>query len=217
MRVVPQSAELIQVTQRAEATLERIARVCYNSEDRMACGCADGECERCRARRTHFLGGLKERRHDSVFEHASATFRLVTDRGITHELVRHRLASYTQSSTRYIRYDEDLPVVPPLFRAETRAAEEAAWRSGAEAAERAYRELLSAGTPAEIARDVLPTCTAATIFVTANFREWRHILRLRLAKGAHPKIRLLARQILEHLAPHCPVYFDDLGKEPENR
>ncbi len=213
MILVEQSAELVQVTANAAATLERIARVCYNSEDRMACDCADGECGKCRARREKFLGGLKERRHDSVFEHAAATFRLVTDRGITHELVRHRLASYTQSSTRYIKYDEGIPVVAPLFRI---GLEEEEWRRAMLAAEVAYRALIAGGVPAENARDVLPTCTAATIFVTANFREWRHILRLRLARGAHPKIRLLARLVLERLAPHCPVYFDDLHKETEN-
>jgi thymidylate synthase (FAD) len=213
MIIVEQSAELVRVTQNAEAMLERIARVCYNSEDRMRCDCADGECDKCRARRAKFLGGLKERRHDSVFEHASASFRLVTDRGITHELVRHRLASYTQSSTRYIKYDDGIPVIPPLCKTD---AEREQWEAAMLAAERAYQTLLDAGTPAENARDVLPTCTAATIFVTANFREWRHILRLRLAEGAHPKIRLLAKQVLDRLAPHCPVYFNDLEKEPEN-
>ncbi len=210
MRCVDQSATLVQCTQNAAAMLERIARVCYNSEDRMACDCVDGECEKCQARRDKFLGGLKERRHDSVFEHASATFRIVTDRGITHELVRHRLASFTQSSTRYIKYDDDLPVVPPLFKT---ADEEAVWRVGVEQAEAAYRKLLESGVPAENARDVLPTCTAATIFVTANFREWRHILKLRLARGAHPKIRLLARIMWEALTPQCPIYFADLEKE----
>ncbi len=210
MIILDQSAELVQVTPDAARMLERIARVCYNSEDKMRCDCADGLCEKCCSRREKFLGGLKERRHDSVFEHAAATFRLVTDRGITHELVRHRLASYTQSSTRYIKYDEGVPVVALLFRS---AAEEEEWRRAVLAAEAAYRALLAAGTPPENARDVLPTCTAATIFVTANFREWRHILRLRLAQGAHPKIRLLARAVLEQLAPHCPVYFDDLKEE----
>ena len=213
MILIEQNAQLVQVTADAAETLERIARVCYNSEERMQCDCADNKCEKCRARRDKFLGGLKERRHDSVFEHAVATFKLTTDRGITHELVRHRLASYTQSSTRYIKYDEGIPVVPPLFKSE---AEEREWRKAMEAAEKAYQTLLDNKTPAETARDVLPTCTAATIFVTANFREWRHILRLRLARGAHPKIRLLARQIWEKLAPHCPVYFDDLKKEFED-
>jgi thymidylate synthase (FAD) len=210
MMEVEQSATLVQCTPNAAAMLERIARVCYNSEDRMRCACADGECGACRARRDKFLGGLKERRHDSVFEHAVATFLLVTDRGITHELVRHRLASYTQSSTRYIAYDDDLPVVKPH---PASPDQEAAWREAMLAAEKTYRSLLAAGAPAQVARDVLPTCTAAKIFVTANFREWRHILKLRLAKGAHPKIRLLAKSIWAALRPHCPVYFDDLEEE----
>ncbi len=213
MREIEQGAELVQCTPEADRMLERIARVCYNSEERMACDCPDGYCEKCRARRDKFLGGLKERRHDSIFEHAVATFRLVTDRGITHELVRHRLASYTQSSTRYIKYDDGVPVVRPLF---VSAAEEAIWRRAAEAAEAGYRELLAAGVPAQNARDVLPTCTAATLFVTANFREWRHILKLRLAKGVHPKIRVLARLIWEKLSPLCPAYFADLEKELED-
>ncbi len=210
MIAIEQSATLVQCTPNAAAMLERIARVCYNSEDRMRCGCADGECEACRARRDKFLGGLKERHHDSVFEHASATFLLVTDRGVTHELVRHRLASYTQSSTRYIAYDDELPVVKPRFDSPD---QEAAWREAVLAAEKTYRALLAAGAQAQTARDVLPTCTAANIFVTANFREWRHILKLRLAKSAHPKIRLLAKSIWTALAPRCPVYFDDLEKE----
>ncbi len=210
MREVEQSATLIQCTPDAEAMLERIARVCYDSEDRMACDCADGRCDKCLARREKFLSGLKERRHDSIFEHASATFLLVTDRGITHEIVRHRLASYTQSSTRYIKYDDDLPVVKPRFDSPAR---EAAWREAVLAAEQTYRRLLADGTPAETARDVLPTCTAAKLFVTANFREWRHILKLRLAKGAHPKVRLLAGLVWRELAPRCPVYFADLEKE----
>lgn len=207
---INQSAQLVQCTANAEQTLERIARVCYNSENRMDCDCADGNCQKCQDRRRKFLGGLKSNHHDSIFEHATATLFLITDRGITHELVRHRLASYTQSSTRYIKYDDDLPVVRPLFKS---AEEETSWREAMLSAEKSYREMLAAGVPAQNARDVLPTCTAAKIFVTANFREWRHILALRLAPGAHPKIRVLARLILEQLAPHCPVYFEDLEKE----
>ena len=210
MLEVEQSAELVQCTPEAAQMLERIARVCYNSEERMKCDCSDGNCEKCQVRRDKFLGGLKERRHDSVFEHAYATFRLVTDRGITHELVRHRLASYTQSSTRYIRYDQGLPVVRPEF---ATAAETEAWRLAMEAAEQAYLNLLEYGAAQQNARDVLPTCTAATIFMTANFREWRHILKLRLAGGAHPKIRALAGLIWKQLSPQCPAYFADLEKE----
>lgn len=211
MREIEQRAELVQVTPNAEHMLERIARVCYNSEERMLCDdCVDGTCPKCVERRRKFLGGLKEKRHDSVFEHAVATFRLVTDRGITHELVRHRLASYTQSSTRYIRYGDGVPVIPPLFGNET---ERGIWRKAVQEAENAYMAMLAGGVPQQNARDVLPTCTAAAIFVTANFREWRHILRMRLAPGAHPKIRLLAKLIWQQLAPHSPVYFSDLENE----
>ncbi len=202
-----QSVELIHCTPEPAKMLERIARVCYNSEDRMCCDCQDGNCPKCTARRDKFLGGLKERSHDSVFEHAVACFRLVTDRGITHEFVRHRLASYTQSSTRYIKYEDGLPVVRPTFKT---AEEESVWRQAMLAAEKAYLDLLAAGVPAQNARDVLPTCTATTLFVTANFREWRHILKLRMAMGAHPKIRVLAGMIWQTLCPLCPVYFADL-------
>lgn len=204
MHVIRQSVELVQHSPEPDKLIERIARVCYNSEDKMACDCADGYCDKCRARREKFLGGLAGKRHDSVFEHAVATFRIVTDRGITHELVRHRLASYTQSSTRYIKYDEGVPVVEPIF---VKDGEREAWQAAMAAAEKAYADLLSSGVPAQNARDVLPTCTATTIFMTANFREWRHVIALRAAPGAHPKIRELAKMIHAALVPLCPVYF----------
>ncbi|MDR0362452.1 MAG: FAD-dependent thymidylate synthase [Planctomycetota bacterium] len=204
MIIHEQSAELVAWTADADRLIERIARVCYNSEDRMACDCADGYCDECRRRRGLFLGGLARRGHESVFEHASATFRIVTDRGITHELVRHRLASYTQSSTRYIKYADGLPVVTPVF---TNDFERDRWREAMAAAERQYLAMLENGVPPQNARDVLPTCTATTIFMSANFREWRHVLALRLAAGAHPKIRALSGLLLEKLAPLCPGYF----------
>lgn len=206
MRTEKQRVELVQCTSDPEKLIERIARVCYNSEDRMQCDCPDGYCDKCRVRREKFLANLVDKQHDSVFEHAFATFRIDTDRGITHELVRHRIASYTQSSTRYIRYGDGLPVVEPIFVSE---AEAEVWRKAMEAAEKTYMDLLASGVPPQNARDVLPTCTAATIFMTANFREWRHVIKLRCAKGAHPKIREIAGEIRTHLVKVCPVYFKD--------
>lgn len=214
MIIVTPSVELVQHSQNPDQLIERIARVCYNSEDRMACDCADGYCESCRARRDKFLGGLVGRRHDSVFEHAYATFKIITDRGITHELVRHRLASYTQSSTRYIKFDQGLPVVEPIF---VGPGEREVWLKSVAAAESAYLEMLAAGVPAQNARDVLPTCTATTIFMTANMREWRHVILLRAAKGAHPKIRALAGMLGKELAALLPVYFRDLTDEEEDK
>lgn len=208
MIIMEQSAELVQHSPEPEKLIERIARVCYHSEARMACGCADGYCGECRKRRDAFLGGLARRGHESVFEHAYATFRLVTDRGISHELVRHRLASYTQSSTRYIRYDQGMPVVEPVFSA---AAEREAWAEAMLAAEKAYLGMLAAGVPLQNARDVLPTCAATVVFMTANFREWRHVIALRTARGAHPKMRGLFELVRTALAPLCRVYFDAKG------
>ncbi len=207
MLIVKQSVELVQATREADKLIERIARVCYNSEDKMQCDCVDGYCDSCRARRDKFLAGLAGRRHDSVFEHASATFKIVTDRGITHELVRHRLASYTQSSTRYIKYDDGIPVVEPLF---VKESEREIWLAAMKQAEEAYLQQLAAGVPPQNARDVLPTCTATTIFMTANLREWRHVVELRIARGAHPKIREIAAQVRVALLEVCPVYFRDL-------
>lgn len=210
MKIIKQSVELVQHSPEPDKLIERIARVCYNSEDRMACDCADGYCEKCRTRREKFLGGLAGRRHDSVFEHAFATFKIVTDRGITHELVRHRLASYTQSSTRYIKYEDGLPVVEPFF---VKEGEREIWLKAMAEAESAYAAMLSGGVPPQNARDALPTCTATTIFMTANFREWRHVIELRSARGAHPKIRELAALIHADLAKLCPVYFREALKE----
>lgn len=210
MIIITPSVELIQHSRNPDQLIERIARVCYGSEDRMACDCADGYCDSCRARRDRFLGGLAEKRHDSVFEHAHATFRIVADRGVTHELVRHRLASYAQSSTRYIRFDRGLPVVEPVF---VKPGEREVWLRATAAAESAYLEMLAAGVPAQNARDVLPTCTAATIFMTANMREWRHVILLRAAAGAHPKIRRIAGMIRRELAALLPVYFRGLPGE----
>lgn len=209
MWIIEQSAELIQATPDAAKMLERIAKVCYGLENRILCDCADGQCADCVTRRTNFLTVLRDKHHDSVFEHAVATFKITTDRGITHELVRHRIASFTQSSTRYIKYNNGIQVVKPF---NLTKAEEGEWRNAIVATEAAYQRLLNSGTPPEKARDVLPTCTAATIIITANFREWRHILTLRLAADAHPKIRALAYLIWQQLHPLCPVYFEDLAK-----
>ncbi|MDR1611315.1 MAG: FAD-dependent thymidylate synthase [Planctomycetota bacterium] len=209
MIILRQAVELVAATVNADRLIERIARVCYHSEDKMACDCADGYCDKCRARRDAFLGGLARRGHESVFEHAGATVKIVTDRGISHELVRHRLASYSQSSTRYVKYAAGLPVLAPVFAGDF---ERQAWEQAIAAAEKTYLAMLDRGVPAENARDVLPTCTATTLFMSANFREWRHVLRLRLAAGAHPKVRELSRSILDLLAPLCPVYFSSLAE-----
>jgi thymidylate synthase (FAD) len=146
-----------------------------------------------------------KRHHESVLEHAGATIAFTTDRGITHELVRHRIISVSQESTRYVNYYKkgEIRVVAPMG-FEEESPQYDTWRAAMYHAVDAYYSLVSMGATPEQARDVLPTCLAADIVITANFREWRHIIRMRTSKAAHPKVRLLigyAKELLQGIAP----------------
>ena len=198
MRIAKPEATLEWVTPDALGVIERAGRVCYKSEGKIAPGSAED-----------FVRRLLKRGHEAVIEHASASFRIVTDRGITHEIVRHRLASYCQESTRYCNYSQDrfaneiAVIEPPEMTPEQRAA----WLAGCEAAEKQYFAMLAAGAAPQIARAVLPTCLRTEIVMTANLREWRHFLRLRLGEGAHPQIKEIARLIAARLHEAVPVLF----------
>jgi thymidylate synthase (FAD) len=196
--VVQQSAKLLWTTPRALQTIEQAGRTCYKSEDKITRTSAEA-----------FVRRIVASGHESVLEHASASFRLVTDRGITHELVRHRICSFSQESTRYVNYlNRGIAVVEPLWREENVLTRNA-WVEGVHYAMEAYDFLINAGCPAQEARDVLPTCTKAEIVVTANFREWRHIIKLRTDKAAHPKIRQLIGMVRDKLATLYPVVFGE--------
>lgn len=179
MIIVEQTATLLSCTNSPEILLERAGRVCYKSEDKINAESAP-----------KFVKMICKRNHESVLEHAVATIMFTTDRGITHELVRHRIASFSQESTRYVNYYKkgEIRVVKPLGMNED---QEYIWWNAVKEAERSYNMMLTNACTPEVARDVLPTCTAADIVVTANFREWKHIIKLRTSKAAHPKIRQL--------------------------
>lgn len=157
--------------------IERCGRVCYKSEDKIT-----------DTSKYKFVEMLLKRGHEAVLEHASATYLLITDRGVTHELVRHRLASYCQESTRYCNYGNEITVVEPPGLSDYDAKE---WRQACGIAETCYKNLLAGGQSPQIARSVLPTCLKTEITITANFREWRHIFKLRTSAAAHPQIREL--------------------------
>ena len=194
MKIIPQSAILLASTPGAERLIETAGRVCYRS----------GEAKNP----SKFIRMLLERGHESVLEHASATLMLVTDRAIANELERHRLCSFSQESTRYIRFD-DLEVVKPEFGA-TESESESDWRWQMELVAEAYSEqMLRYGEKPEIARAVLPLCLATRLVMTANLREWRHILKLRLAPAAHPQMQELARLMLEELRGVAPTCFEE--------
>lgn len=196
MIIVEQSVELLSHTTDAEILLERAGRTCYKSEDRITPESAP-----------RFVKMICQRNHESVLEHAVATMRFTTDRGITHELVRHRLASYSQESTRYVNYYKkgEIRVVQPFGITEEQRR---IWWNGIMHAEDNYNQLVAAGCTPEVARDVLPTCTAADIVVTANFREWKHIIKMRTSKAAHPKIRALISMAQAHLIRIAPTVFE---------
>jgi len=181
--------------------IERAARTCYQSET--------GE-----GVPTGFLKGLLASGHHSVFEHAVVTVRIVCDRGITHELVRHRLCSFSQESTRYANYSKnkfgkEITVIRPFFWEEGSEAYRT-WAKAMEDAEASYLSLTEAGASAQEARSVLPNSLKTEIIVTANIREWRHIFDLRCAKGAHPQIRQIMLPLLGDFREQFPVIFDDL-------
>ena len=174
--------------------IEKAGRTCYKSEDRITDESAEA-----------FVRKLIERGHESVLEHESITVRFICDRGVSHEIVRHRLASYSQESQRYVRYNDDIEFINPHM---PNAKAHEAWQELCERAEETYRELLSYGLQPQQARSVLPNSVKTEIVMTANLREWRHFLKLRTAKAAHPQMRELTVPLLKELQARIPVVFD---------
>ena len=182
--------------------IESAGRTCYKSEDLITEDSAK-----------KFAAGIVRSGHHSVIEHVNLTVRFVCDRGISHELVRHRLASYSQESTRYAAYSKDkfgneITVIKPLFWEEgSREYEE--WASAMQETEQRYMKLLSLGAKAEQARSVLPNSLKTEIVMTCNLREWKHVFRMRCQKAAHPQIRELMLPLLKELHEKIPVVFDE--------
>lgn len=183
--------------------IEKAGRTCYKSEARITTESAE-----------NFVRTLIERGHESVLEHENITVRFICDRGISHEIVRHRLASFSQESTRYCNYSNDrfgseVTFIKPCFLAE-RKMTYWIWCNTMDLAERAYSDMLEDGCTPQEARSVLPNSTKTEIVMTANLREWRHFLKLRTAKAAHPQMRELTVPLLHELQKQIPVVFDDI-------
>jgi thymidylate synthase (FAD) len=177
-----------------EQLIEEAGRVCYRSEDRITSTSYKGFIER-----------IMNRGHLSVLEHAHVTLSFITDRGVTHEMVRHRVASYSQESTRYCKYnDGPIKVIKPP---DLSAYGEKVWAHSVTEAAIAYNDLLANGCKAEIARSVLPNCLATKIVMTCNLREWLHVLDLRTSKFAHPQIREVMGQAEKILLRVAPTIF----------
>ena len=144
-------------------------------------------------------------------EHAVASIRIICDRGVSHEIVRHRIASYSQESTRYCNYTKEkfgkeITVIQPPDMSEE---EEVFWTHGVLHAETAYFEMLKSGSTPQRARSVLPNCLKTELVMTTNFREWKHFIKLRTDPAAHPQMREVAFMIKDLLAKECPEVFGD--------
>lgn len=208
MKIIPASVEIITpiYAQNIMGLLELCGRTCYKSEDKITEGSAE-----------KFLGNIIERGHEAVIEHFNITVRFICDRGVSHEIVRHRLASYCQESTRYCNYSKEgfgreITVIEPCYLPPI-SLDYAVWKLACEQAEKAYFTLLSGGRSPQEARAVLPTSLKTELVMTTNIREWRHFLKLRTSKAAHPQMREVADLLLGEFQEKLPVLFGDIGEE----
>lgn len=189
--------------------IERAGRVCYKSEDKIAEDTAE-----------QFIRGIIKRGHESVIEHCSISVKVICDRGVTHEIVRHRLASYSQESTRYCNYtggkfNGQITFIDPCSGFGWDMGNEAdrekyhIWQKAMDAMEWSYRKLIKAGAKPEEARSVLPNSLKTEIVMTMDLREWRHFIRIRGSKAAHPQMQEVAHMIAAEFAKRYPVFFED--------
>jgi thymidylate synthase (FAD) len=212
MKVIQQSYEILTDLSDAINTIlkpiEVAGRVCYKSENNIT----DDSC-------ITFCKNILKRGHEAVIEHSQLSVRFIVDRAIANELVRHRLASYCQESTRYVNYSKDkfgneIKVIEPGDDVLPVGSDNYnIWWSSCKSCEDAYMTMLSNGVKPEIARNVLPLSTATEIIMTANIREWRSVMNLRTTIFAHPQMRSIMRKLLDELKQKVPILFDDIVYE----
>ncbi len=183
--------------------VEYAARLCYKSEGRMTDEPND-----------KFLNNIITRQHESVLEHEKVTVYFVVDRGLTHEIVRHRVGSYSQESTRYCNYSGDkfgneITVIEPFYYEGNEDGKYDMWKECCESIEEAYINLLKVSTPQE-ARAILPNSLKTEIAVTYNLREWRHFFQLRCDSSAHPQMQQVTIPLLLEFKKQMSPVFDDI-------
>jgi len=187
-----------------EQAIEMAGRTCYKSEDRIDETSAPG-----------FVRMIRNRGHHAMLEFGYATARIIGDRGLTHELVRHRLASFAQESTRYCNYSKGKfqSEITVIRQPGIPEEHQKLWKQMMFDAEQSYLDLLKLGVKPEHARSVLPIGLKAEIVIGANLREWRHIFRMRCASSAHPIIRGVMFKALRRFIEKMPEVYADLGDE----
>ena len=210
MKVVKPDWRIVALTEtdptRLMKHLEAMGRICYQSEDAITNKSYEP-----------FLKNIIARGHEAVLEHATVTAVVICDRGVSHEIVRHRIAAYCQESTRYCNYSrgkfgEEITVVEPLF-FKPGSYNYQVWERACDQAESAYFDLLTRGATPQEARSVLPNSLKTQIAITMDIREWRHFFRLRCGKGAHPQMIEVAKLGLIEMYDYFPCLFEDIYRE----
>lgn len=204
MKIINASVELVNPPsyETVLATVETAGRVCYKSEDKIASDSAE-----------KFISNVIFRGHEAVIEHAIVSIRFICDRGVSHEIVRHRVASYCQESTRYCNYSDkkfggEITVINPCYM--DRGSDRwNIWCDSMLQSEHSYFALLEEGCTPQEARAVLPNSLKTELVMTANMREWRHFFRLRTAAAAHPQMVEVATMALDLMKNTYPVFFKD--------
>jgi thymidylate synthase (FAD) len=215
MKLIKPSYEILSMSESLLA-IELAARTCYKSEDRIT----EGSAEKLAAQ-------LIESKHEAMIEFADITVKFICDRGVSHEIVRHRLASYAQESTRYCNYSKDkfdnelTFIIPewlnlqegyyPIDPTSIPQTDAQMWLMSMSMAEEWYMSLIATGWSAQKARSVLPHSIKTEVVMKANIREWRHFFKLRCANAAHPQMRELTIPLLKELKSKIPVLFDDIN------
>ena len=202
MKIIKQSHNILDDINEVEILkrIEKIARVCYKSEGNTT----ENSCFK-------FVKMLVDKGHHAMLEHCSLSVKFITDRGVSHELVRHRIASYAQESQRYCNYlkndfGAEITVIKPVYLVQGTQPYNA-WFNACVLSEASYFDLLKIGLTAQEARNVLLNSTKTEIVVTANLREWMTILKLRTSEQAHPQMRDLMKPLLKELQEKLPVIF----------
>ena len=212
MKVVKPSFEILFPKTKELATeilkvVELAGRNCYKSEDRI-----------CEGSHNKMIGMLRLKKHESVMEHGNITVRMIGSRAFTHQIVRHRIAAYSQESQRYCNYNKgkfgnEVTFIEPEGFDDWTPTQQKYWKKGCEEAEYNYQEMINFGTKAEDARGVLPNACKTEIVVTMNLRTWRHFFRMRCDKHAQAEIRNLAKGLLKEMNDLMPIIFEDLYEE----
>lgn len=207
MKIINASTEILTpITGDEIQRIEYAGRTCYKSEDKIT----DDSAKK-------FVGNLIKRGHEAMLEHSSLSIKFICDRGVSHELVRHRLASFAQESTRYCNYSKDkfgneLTFIRPCF-LESGTDPYIYWENAMSDVEMYYFAMLGGGCTPQEARSVLPNSIKTEVVMTANYREWRHFFWLRAARKtgpAHPQMEELTVPLLYEVSGLIPVVFDDI-------